>query len=140
MPDVLATPQPRRALLRGGAGAGAALLTGCDENQHLIVGGVQQVPLGLWHHAPAASELRHWPAGTDPAQLVGLRKEFDTAQKILASLPGPRYRSTRIRGEGCEDADDIFFVLHPGQRLLRLRFPSNSLGVDVTVFQRRSSP
>ncbi len=91
--------------------------------------------LQLWQ-----MDARHWPAGTDPAQLVGLRKEFDTAQKILASLPGPRYRSTRIRGEGCEDADDIFFVLHPGQRLLRLRFPSNSLGVDVTVFQRRSSP
>jgi len=45
------------------------VLTGCDENQHLIVGGVQQVPLGLWHHAPAANELRHWPAGTTLASL-----------------------------------------------------------------------
>lgn len=45
------------------------VLTGCDENQHLIVGGVQQVPLGLWHHAPATSELRHWPAGTTLAGL-----------------------------------------------------------------------
>jgi tryptophan 2-monooxygenase len=45
------------------------VLTGCDENQHLIVGGVQQVPLGLWQHAPAASELRHWPAGTTLASL-----------------------------------------------------------------------
>jgi monoamine oxidase len=45
------------------------VLTGCDENQHLIVGGVQQVPLGLWQHAPAASELRHWPAGTSLASL-----------------------------------------------------------------------
>lgn len=45
------------------------VLTGCDENQHLIVGGVQQVPLGLWHHAPAAGELRHWPAGTTLASL-----------------------------------------------------------------------
>ena len=45
------------------------VLTGCDENQHLIVGGVQQVPLGLWHHAPATSELRHWPAGTTLACL-----------------------------------------------------------------------
>ena len=45
------------------------VLTGCDENQHLIVGGVQQVPLGLWQHAPAASDMRHWPAGTTLASL-----------------------------------------------------------------------
>lgn len=45
------------------------VLTGCDENQHLIVGGVQQVPLGLWQHAPPASEMRHWPAGTTLASL-----------------------------------------------------------------------
>lgn len=45
------------------------VLTGCDENQHLIVGGAQQVPVGLWHHAPAKHELRHWPAGTTLASL-----------------------------------------------------------------------
>ncbi|MBU4517870.1 MAG: FAD-dependent oxidoreductase, partial [Gammaproteobacteria bacterium] len=45
------------------------VLTGCDEDQHLIVGGAQQVPVGLWHHAPAAHELRHWPAGTTLASL-----------------------------------------------------------------------
>ena len=45
------------------------VLTACDENQHLIVGGAQQVPVGLWHHAPAAHELRHWPAGTTLASL-----------------------------------------------------------------------
>lgn len=43
------------------------VLTGCDENQHLIEGGVQQVPLGLWHHAPG--QLAHWPAGTNLASL-----------------------------------------------------------------------
>ena len=85
-------------------------------------------------------DARHWPAGTHPVQLVGLRREFDAALQTVGSLPGPRYRITRLRGEGCDDADDIFFVLHPGQRLLRLRFPSASLGVDVTVFQKRSSP
>ncbi len=85
-------------------------------------------------------DARHWPAGTLPQQLVGLRHEFDTALSIVGSLPGPRYRITRIRGEGCDDADDIFFVLHPAQRLMRLRFPSASLGVDVTVFQKRSPP
>ncbi len=38
------------------------VLTACDENQHLVVGGVQQVPLGLWNHAPA--QCAHWPKGT----------------------------------------------------------------------------
>ena len=45
------------------------VLTACDDDQHLIVGGVQQVPLGLWQHAPEAHELRHWPAGTTLAWL-----------------------------------------------------------------------
>lgn len=45
------------------------VLTGCDEDQHLIVGGVQQVPLGLWQHAPA--QIAHWPAGTSLASLHG---------------------------------------------------------------------
>lgn len=47
------------------------VLTGCDEDQHLIEGGVQQVPLGLWRHAPAAGAMRHWPAGTTLAALHG---------------------------------------------------------------------
>jgi tryptophan 2-monooxygenase len=45
------------------------VLTGCDEDQHLIVGGVQQVPLGLWQHAP--EQITHWPAGTSLARLHG---------------------------------------------------------------------
>ena len=45
------------------------VLTGCDEDQHLIVGGVQQVPLGLWAHAPG--QIAHWPAGTSLASLHG---------------------------------------------------------------------
>jgi tryptophan 2-monooxygenase len=45
------------------------VLTGCDDNQHLIVGGAQQVPLGLWQHAP--SQLAHWPDGTSLARLHG---------------------------------------------------------------------
>jgi monoamine oxidase len=45
------------------------VLTGCDEDQHLIVGGVQQVPLGLWQHAP--EQITHWPAGTSLASLHG---------------------------------------------------------------------
>jgi tryptophan 2-monooxygenase len=45
------------------------VLTGCDEDQHLIVGGVQQVPLGLWAHAPG--QITHWAAGTSLATLHG---------------------------------------------------------------------
>jgi tryptophan 2-monooxygenase len=43
------------------------VLTGCDENQHLIVGGAEQVPVGLWRHAP--EQIRHWPDGTTLARL-----------------------------------------------------------------------
>jgi tryptophan 2-monooxygenase len=45
------------------------VLTGCDEDQHLITGGVQQVPEGLWQHAP--TRMAHWPAGTTLARLHG---------------------------------------------------------------------
>ena len=38
-----------------------------DENQRLIVGGVDQVPIGLWQHAPA--QMAHWPQGTTLATL-----------------------------------------------------------------------
>jgi len=38
-----------------------------DENQRLIVGGVDQVPIGLWQHAPA--QMAHWPQGTTLASL-----------------------------------------------------------------------
>ena len=47
------------------------VLTGCDENQHLVVGGVQQVPQGLWQYASDAKALTHWGAGTSLAQLHG---------------------------------------------------------------------
>jgi monoamine oxidase len=43
------------------------VMTNCDENQHLIVGGADQVPHGLWRQAPA--QLTHWPAGTTLATL-----------------------------------------------------------------------
>ena len=44
-------------------------VTECDENQHLIVGGVEQVPQGLWRRAPA--DPVHWPAGTTLQKLNG---------------------------------------------------------------------
>ena len=43
------------------------VMTNCDEDQRLIVGGAEQVPRGLWEHAP--SNLTHWPAGTSLASL-----------------------------------------------------------------------
>lgn len=36
--------------------------TNCDEDQHFVVGGVEQVPRGLWKDQP--NDLVHWPAGT----------------------------------------------------------------------------
>jgi tryptophan 2-monooxygenase len=38
------------------------VMTACDDEQRLIVGGADQVPCGLWRHAPEACV--HWPAGT----------------------------------------------------------------------------
>jgi lysine 2-monooxygenase len=43
------------------------VMTNCDEDQRLIVGGAEQVPRGLWEHA--TSTLTHWPAGTSLASL-----------------------------------------------------------------------
>ncbi|BDA86719.1 tryptophan synthase subunit alpha [Aureimonas sp. SA4125] len=40
---------------------------GYDSDQHLVVGGAEKVPQGLWRHAPAS--LAHWPAGTSLASL-----------------------------------------------------------------------
>lgn len=45
------------------------VMTNCDDEQRLIVGGAEQVPLGLWQHAP--DKLAHWPAGTSLASLHG---------------------------------------------------------------------
>lgn len=44
-------------------------VTECDDNQRFIVGGVEQVPQGIWRRAPV--RIRHWPAGTSLASLHG---------------------------------------------------------------------
>ncbi|MFO1069515.1 MAG: NAD(P)/FAD-dependent oxidoreductase [Geminicoccaceae bacterium] len=41
--------------------------TNCDEDQRLVVGGVEQMPRGLWRRAP--DKLVHWPAGTSLEKL-----------------------------------------------------------------------
>jgi len=43
------------------------VLTDCDSNQHLIVGGAEQLPRGLWTQSPEG--MRHWPAGTSLSSL-----------------------------------------------------------------------
>ena len=43
------------------------VMTNCDENQRLVVGGVEQVPRGIWRHP--ASDIAHWPPGTSLASL-----------------------------------------------------------------------
>lgn len=45
------------------------VMTNCDENQRLVVGGVEQVPQQLWMHAP--DTIAHWPAGTSLSSLHG---------------------------------------------------------------------
>src|SRR3954451_417100 len=43
------------------------VMTNCDEDQRLVVGGVEQVPSGIWGHAP--DSLAHWRSGTSLASL-----------------------------------------------------------------------
>ena len=45
------------------------VMTNCDDEQRLIVGGADQVPLGLWQQVP--DSMVHWPAGTTLASLHG---------------------------------------------------------------------
>ena len=42
-------------------------VTECDESQRFIVGGVEQVPQGLWRRVPEATS--YWPAGTTLSRL-----------------------------------------------------------------------
>ena len=44
-------------------------LTECDDHQRFIVGGVEQVPQGLWRLAP--DKMTHWPHGTTLSSLNG---------------------------------------------------------------------
>ncbi|WP_286914901.1 MULTISPECIES: flavin monoamine oxidase family protein [unclassified Pseudomonas] len=45
------------------------VMTNCDDHQHLIVGGVEQVPQGIWRHVP--ERCSHWPEGTSLSSLHG---------------------------------------------------------------------
>ncbi|WP_300342772.1 NAD(P)/FAD-dependent oxidoreductase [Nesterenkonia sp.] len=43
------------------------VVTECDTDQELVVGGVEQLPLGLWRREP--EEIAYWPKGTSLASL-----------------------------------------------------------------------
>lgn len=43
------------------------VLTNCDSDQYLVVGGAEQVPRRLWTHAP--HRISHWPIGTSLSSL-----------------------------------------------------------------------
>lgn len=45
------------------------VLTGCDDDQSLIVGGAEQLPRTLWQHQP--DDIQHWPKGTSLRTLHG---------------------------------------------------------------------
>jgi hypothetical protein len=78
----------------------------------------------------------NWPAGTDPAQFVGLKKEFDQALRLTRSLPPDSYRRVRARCPLPTSPDDRFYLLSEGRRLFEFRFPANGLSLNVTVYER----
>lgn len=61
------------------------VLTDCDSAQHLIVGGAEQLPRGLWQLEP--KHMQHWPDGTSLSSLhagatrPGVRKISRDADK-----------------------------------------------------------
>ena len=59
------------------------VVTNCDEDQRLIVGGVEQMPRGLWRRQ--AERMAHWPQGT-------------TLERLHAGAPRPGV--ARIAGTG----------------------------------------
>lgn len=58
-----------------------------DEDHQAIVGGCQQVPLGLWTRAPAAEELAHWPPGTTLASLHDGGAPRPTVRRLDRTAP-----------------------------------------------------
>jgi tryptophan 2-monooxygenase len=48
------------------------VMTNCDDHQHLVVGGVEQVPQGIWRHVP--ERCVHWPEGTSLKSCTAARR------------------------------------------------------------------
>jgi len=73
------------------------VLTDCDSNQHLIVGGAEQLPRGLWTHVP--KNMKHWPEGTSLSSLhagatrPGVRKIYrdDSSDFVVEDTYGNKH-------------------------------------------------
>jgi tryptophan 2-monooxygenase len=73
------------------------VVSGFDDAQRLVIGGVEQLPRRLWAHAPAC---QHWPAGTSLNSLHGgaprpgvIRLSRASADKIAVT---DRWGDTRL--------------------------------------------
>lgn len=61
------------------------VVTNCDEEQRLVVGGVEQLPRRLWRRA--AERMAHWPQGT-------------TLERLHAGAPRPGVAAIAPAGQG----------------------------------------
>ncbi|HJR32101.1 MAG TPA: FAD-dependent oxidoreductase, partial [Pseudomonas sp.] len=76
------------------------VMTNCDDHQHLVVGGVEQVPQGIWRHVP--ERCVHWPQGTSLKSLH--RGAPRSGVKKIAHAPGGRFAVTDYNGDTREYA------------------------------------
>jgi len=138
------------------------VMTNCDENQRLVVGGAEQVPRGIWRHR--ASGLAHWPAGTSLASLhrgapkagvARIAREGDGQLAILSRHPaghhviGPwliepmqalnRHQAPALRTRNGAQAIELHFGAfgvsvkpHQHRRRLQIRRPN-----EIAAMRRR---
>lgn len=71
------------------------VMTNCDTDQRFVVGGVEQVPRGIWDQAPAT--LTFWPAGTTLASLHSGAPKAGVA--AVAREPGGAFAVTDVWGD-----------------------------------------
>jgi tryptophan 2-monooxygenase len=71
------------------------VMTNCDEDQRLVIGGVEQVPKGIWGHAP--DSLAHWLSGTSLASLHSGAPRAGVAR--IAREPDGRIAVTDVWGD-----------------------------------------
>ncbi|MER5358344.1 NAD(P)/FAD-dependent oxidoreductase [Streptomyces sp. NPDC002785] len=64
------------------------VFTEADDNQLIIEGGSQQVPLGLWKHRP--HRLAHWPQGTSIASLHPGGRPLPAVTRLRRTAEGIR--------------------------------------------------
>ena len=76
------------------------VMTNCDDHQHLVVGGVEQVPQGIWRHVP--ERCVYWPEGTSLKSLH--RGAPRSGVKKIAHAPDGRFAVTDNNGDTREYA------------------------------------